>query len=80
MLLKKIKKKKFKVGVIGLGYVGLPRSIQFCKKNIQVYGIDTDQNKTDILKKGKSYITNIKNSEIVKNIKKNLLNIYYMLV
>ena len=73
MLLKKIKKKKFKVGVIGLGYVGLPRSIQFCKKNIQVYGIDTDQNKTDILKKGKSYITNIKNSEIVKNIKKNLL-------
>ena len=43
-------RKEFKVGVIGLGYVGLPRSIQFCKKKIQVYGIDTDQNKTKILK------------------------------
>ena len=53
MLLKKVKKKTFKVGIIGLGYVGLPRSIQFCKKNIQVYGIDTDQSKTEILKKGK---------------------------
>ena len=73
MLLKKVKKKTFKVGVIGLGYVGLPRSIQFCKKNIQVYGIDTDQNKTKILKKGKSYITNVKNNEIAKNIRKKLL-------
>lgn len=73
MLLKKVKRKEFKVGVIGLGYVGLPRSIQFCKKKIQVYGIDTDQNKTKILKKGKSYITNVKNDEIAKNIRKKLL-------
>jgi UDP-N-acetyl-D-glucosamine dehydrogenase len=73
MLLKKVKKKTFKVGIIGLGYVGLPRSIQFCKKNIQVYGIDTDQSKTEILKKGKSYITNVKNNEIAKNIKRKLL-------
>ena len=73
MLLKKVKKKTFKVGIIGLGYVGLPRSIQFCKKNIQVYGIDTDQSKTEILKKGKSYITNVKNNEIAKNIRKKLL-------
>ena len=73
MLLKKVKKKNFKVGIIGLGYVGLPRSIQFCKKKIQVYGIDTDQSKTEILKKGKSYITNVKNNEIAKNIRKKLL-------
>ena len=72
MLINKIKRKKFNVGIIGLGYVGLPRSIQFCKNKIRVYGIDSDINKIETLKKNKSYITNVKNKEIKKNLKKKL--------
>ena len=70
MLIKKIKSKNFKIGIIGLGYVGLPRAIQFCNKNIKVFGFDNDKKKIKILKKRKSYIINVKNSDIIKNYKK----------
>ena len=50
MLLNKIKKKKFTVGVIGLGYVGLPRALQFCDSNINVIGFDNDNKKVLKLK------------------------------
>lgn len=60
---------KFKVGVIGLGYVGLPRVIQFCKKNIPTIGFDIDKKKILNLKKGKSYLTNVKDKEIKRLIK-----------
>ena len=69
MLFDKIKK-KIKVGVIGLGYVGLPRAIQFCNKNIQVYGIDNDFKKVEILNKGRSYITNLKKKRYSKKSQK----------
>ncbi len=70
MFLKKIQKKNLKIGIIGLGYVGLPRAIQFCSKNFKVFGFDTDQKKIDILRKGKSYIINVKDHLIKKSIKK----------
>ena len=66
MFLKKIQKKNLKIGIIGLGYVGLPRAIQFCSKNFKVFGFDTDQKKIDILRKGKSYIINVKD-HLIKN-------------
>ena len=34
-----------RVAIIGLGYVGLPRAIQFCEKNIKVIGLDIDKKK-----------------------------------
>ncbi|MFT4580280.1 MAG: UDP-N-acetyl-D-glucosamine dehydrogenase, partial [Nitrospinales bacterium] len=40
MLLDKIKKKEAKIGVIGLGYVGLPLVIEFCKSGFSVTGLD----------------------------------------
>lgn len=59
MLLNKIKSKKTKIGVIGMGYVGLPLVIEFCKAGFNVTGFDVDQKKVDLLKKGKSYIKHI---------------------
>ena len=44
ILKKKIKYKSLKVGIIGLGYVGLPLLIQCVKKNFFVYGFDNDLN------------------------------------
>ena len=47
------------VGVIGLGYVGLPLSLLLVKKGFEVIGIDIDKGKIDDLNNGKSYITDI---------------------
>ncbi len=69
MLLNKIKKKKIIIGIIGLGYVGLPRSIQFCENKIKVYGFDVDQSKIKKLKKYQSYLSNVKNENIKKIVK-----------
>ncbi len=38
---------KYDVAVIGLGYVGLPRALQFCKKNFSVVGLDVDLKKIE---------------------------------
>jgi UDP-N-acetyl-D-glucosamine dehydrogenase len=65
-LVKKIKQKKIIIGIVGLGYVGLPLARTFCKNKIKVFGFDTDSKKIDKLKKGISYINYFKNSDIKK--------------
>ena len=47
----KIRKKTAKIGIVGLGYVGLPLALQFAKKNFNVVGFDIDNNKISLLKK-----------------------------
>jgi len=63
-LIKKIKSKDVHIGIIGLGYVGLPLVIEFCKKGFSVTGFDIDSKKIDSLKQGKSYIKHIGDSRI----------------
>lgn len=55
-LLKKIHDHTFKIGVIGLGYVGLPLAYGFFKKGFHVVGFDTDHHKIKSLRDKKSYI------------------------
>ena len=62
----KISKKTAKIGIVGLGYVGLPLALQFAKKNFKVLGFDIDINKISLLKKNKSYIKHISNNHIKK--------------
>jgi UDP-N-acetyl-D-glucosamine dehydrogenase len=69
-LQKKIKAKKVKIGIIGLGYVGLPLANAFTKNNIIVHGFDTDLSKITSLNKGKSFINYFKNKNIKEMIKK----------
>ena len=57
--LTKIKSKTAKVGIIGLGYVGLPLGLEFALKGFSVIGFDIDERKIPILKKGQSYIKHI---------------------
>ncbi len=64
ILSEKIKKKKAVIGVVGLGYVGLPLAILFSKQRYVVYGFDTNKKKVDDIKKCKSYIKNIKKKDI----------------
>ena len=63
-LLKKIKTKNITIGIVGLGYVGLPLARTFCKKKLNVLGFDIDIKKIKKLKKGISYINYFKNNEI----------------
>jgi UDP-N-acetyl-D-glucosamine dehydrogenase len=66
----KIKNKKVKVGIIGMGYVGLPLAKSFVEKNIDTYGFDIDQKKITNLRKNISYINYFAHKEIKKMNKK----------
>jgi UDP-N-acetyl-D-glucosamine dehydrogenase len=65
-LLKKIEDRSFVVGVIGLGYVGLPLLLSFVEKGFRVIGFDIDATKGDALRAGKSYIKHIPADRIRK--------------
>ena len=55
-----------KTAVIGLGYVGLPLSLQFAKSGVNVLGLDVDAAKVDALHKGKSYIKHISSEAVAE--------------
>lgn len=61
-LLSKINNQSARVGVIGLGYVGLPLIRAFIQAGFSVIGYDVDQSKVDSLQAGKSYIKHIPSS------------------
>jgi len=70
-LTKKIKQNKFKVGIIGLGYVGLPLALEFSIKNISVMGFDMDTEKVRKINiEKKSYIKHIPSEKIKKEVNK----------
>ncbi len=64
-LISKIQSKEAKIGIIGLGYVGLPLAIYFCEAGFRVTGFDTDAYKVEMLNSGKSYISYIPSSKIM---------------
>ena len=59
-LIAKIKNRDAVVGIIGLGYVGLPLAREFLKKNFTILGFDLDEKKIEKINSGKSYIKHIK--------------------
>ncbi|GIQ70636.1 nucleotide sugar dehydrogenase [Xylanibacillus composti] len=56
------------IGVIGLGYVGLPLCMEMVKGGFMVYGIDLDSRKVEALQKGESYIQDVPSMEIASAI------------
>jgi UDP-N-acetyl-D-glucosamine dehydrogenase len=64
ILKQKILEKTAKIGIIGMGYVGLPLVIRFCEVGFKVYGFDIDESKIEKLKAGESYIKHIDSSNI----------------
>jgi UDP-N-acetyl-D-glucosamine dehydrogenase len=61
-LLKKIESKQASVGIVGLGYVGLPLAVEFARAGFKVTGIDIDAAKVEALNRGESYIQDIPTS------------------
>src|SRR3972149_4725239 len=71
-LLQRINKKSARVGIIGLGYVGLPIVLRFCEDGYRVIGFDVDPEKIKYLNKGRSYIKHIPSERIASLVKKKL--------
>ena len=64
ILTDKIKSRRARVGVVGLGYVGLPLAVEYAKAGFEVTGIDLSQSKVDQVNAGISYIGDIKTEEL----------------
>src|SRR3989337_2953867 len=71
-LLEKIKTKKVKIGVIGLGYVGLPLALEFVRSGYYVTGIDKSKERVESLIKGKSYVID---EDIAQFVEKGILSV-----
>lgn len=60
----RIKSHDITVGVVGLGYVGLPLAVDFASAGFRVIGIDVDESKVDKVNAGKNYIQDVSDSEL----------------
>ncbi|MFA8343476.1 MAG: nucleotide sugar dehydrogenase [Rhodothermaceae bacterium] len=63
-LLKKIEDNSAIIGVVGLGYVGLPLALEYALKGFKVIGFDVDQAKIPFIERGESYIKHIKSEKV----------------
>jgi UDP-N-acetyl-D-glucosamine dehydrogenase len=73
-LIRKIEKKVALVGIIGMGYVGLPLVLRFCEEGFHILGFDVDPKKVAQLKSGKSYLKSIPSSRISQFIRSRRLD------
>jgi UDP-N-acetyl-D-glucosamine dehydrogenase len=64
----KIDARQAKIGVIGLGYVGLPLALEFAKAGFEVTGFDVDASKVGAINASKSYILDIKDAEVAEQV------------
>src|SRR5688572_11039455 len=64
ILTRKIHARTVRIGVIGLGYVGLSLAVEFAKAGLQVTGIEIDADKVARLRSGESYVQDVKPYEV----------------
>ena len=63
-----------KIAIVGLGYVGLPLSLQFARSGVEVLGLDIDPVKVESINQGRSYIKHIESSAIAEHAKSGRLS------
>ena len=71
-ILEKIENKSAVIGIVGLGYVGLPLMLAYTAKGYRCIGFDIDQTKIDCLERGESYIEHIDSAPIKDAVDKKL--------
>ena len=65
MLIEKIKSKHAKIGVVGMGYVGLPVAVTFAQKGFRVTGFDIVKSRVKTLNRGESYIRDVPSEDLL---------------
>ena len=70
-LIDKLERKTATIGIVGLGYVGLPLMLRYCEVGYKVVGFDIDLTKVDALRAGKSYIEHISSASIENAVRSN---------
>lgn len=73
MLLKKIDEKTIKVGVVGLGYVGLPLAVEKAKAGFHTIGFDVQNEKVEMVNSGHNYIGDVVDSDLEKLVQEGML-------
>jgi len=69
----KIRSRSAKVGVVGLGYVGLPLAVAFSEAGFRVLGFDIQQKRVDLVNQGKSYIADVSEARLSSALANNLV-------
>ncbi|MCX6600219.1 MAG: nucleotide sugar dehydrogenase [bacterium] len=72
-LLSKVADRSLRMGVVGMGYVGLPLAVEFARKGIHVTGIELSAEKVQRLKAGDSYVLDVETKELEKHVRSGLL-------
>ncbi len=72
---KKIREKTARIGVVGLGYVGLPLAVAFARRGYRVTGIEVDPRRAANLRKGRSYIEDVSSVELKRLLREGLLEV-----
>src|SRR6056297_1490651 len=65
-LLDRLRTKKATIGIVGLGYVGLPLLLRYSEAGFRVLGLDADESKVEKLNAGKSYIAQCESEQVAK--------------
>ena len=72
-LLKKIEERKLTVGVVGLGYVGLPLAVEKAKAGFRTIGFDVQESKVNMVNEGHNYIGDVVDSDLQNLVEKKML-------
>lgn len=70
---RKIRNKKARIGVVGLGYVGLPLAVEYAAKGFETLGIEVDEKKVNAVNSGKNYIDDVDNKVFARVTKSGML-------
>lgn len=74
LLLKKIEEKSITVGVVGLGYVGLPLAVEKAKAGFKTIGFDVQSAKVDMVNRGENYIGDVVNEDLKEIVESGMLS------
>ncbi len=72
-LVSKFRSRQARLGIIGLGYVGLPLAVAFAEKGFQVIGIDIDPAKVKEINEGRSYVEDVPSEQLAPLVSSGLL-------
>ncbi|MEL6676990.1 MAG: nucleotide sugar dehydrogenase, partial [Bacteroidota bacterium] len=73
-LANRISQKEAVIGIVGLGYVGMPIALEFCKKGFRCVGVDVSTQKVDLLNAGENFIEDLVDEEVKEVVENGLLS------